>query len=601
MFQPVKVSRSHTKLFMNLLSLILKYKRDLVSVSLLGAASAVSNLVIPRYITQFFSGGVFRIPGAPVVIGLVLLIVLSGILSVVKAYSLQGMGEDLVYDVRCNLSDHLLRLPIGEYARRGAGDLLSRLSSDTAKLKDSTQQIISAVASDLVLVIGSLLYMLAISPVLLCVTVILLLAVLSLILLSSSFVEKASYSNQRDLGVMTSIMNRDLAGIRTIRAANAVDRESSGIRNVLGHVRQSGMKLVRTRAVVSPIANIGLELLVVGVLGLGLWLVSTGQMQTEVLVQFVTLVFITLSPLSQIVLVGSQIGESLAALSRIEEILDIQAERDDEIQSSAYSSAETLTTTGSSAIEFSQVSFSYDSEEASGRVPFSEDDGVLHNLNLNVKRGSFVALVGPSGAGKSTVLQLIERFYEPQEGSISVLGKNIAEYNREELRSHLAYVEQNSPILSGSLRDNLLIGDANASDEACRKVLHEVNLGHLLDRSEAGLGLKVGESGTALSGGERQRLAIARALLSKAKVVLLDEATSNLDGQNERHIMQLLSSGRDSRDRTFIFVAHRLASITDADEIHVFSNGGIIGSGSHAELVERVPLYRNLAREQHLI
>ncbi|MGE7693103.1 ATP-binding cassette domain-containing protein [Lysinibacillus sp. NPDC094177] len=223
---------------------------------------------------------------------------------------------------------------------------------------------------------------------------------------------------------------------------------------------------------------------------------------------------------------------------------------------------------------------------------------VLKEVTLSAEYGKRTAIVGPSGAGKSTVLQLIERFYDPISGQIYVDGKDYRSYSREELRKLITYVEQNAPIIAGTLRDNLLLGNSNVSDQECYDVLKEVNLSYLIERSSEKLDMKIGESGTTLSGGERQRLAMARSLLSKAEIVLLDELTSNLDSLNEIGMKKAVDKMRESK--TVIVVAHRLSTIVDSDIIYVLEHGRIVGSGNHNELLDKVPLYRELAKEQFL-
>ena len=226
------------------------------------------------------------------------------------------------------------------------------------------------------------------------------------------------------------------------------------------------------------------------------------------------------------------------------------------------------------------------------------DSLVLHKLNLQVPEGKRVAIVGPSGAGKSTVLQLIERFYDVNRGAIRVFGKDIRDYSRSDLRDVLGYVEQDAPVLSGSLRENLTLGLGDVGDDRCMEALERVNLGYLATRSEQGLDGPVGESGASLSGGERQRLAIARALLSNKRILLFDEATANLDSHNERQIGDVLRNM--AGNRTVLVVAHRLSTIMDADLIHVLEHGRLVASGTHSELVVKSQIYRNLASEQHL-
>lgn len=544
-------------------------------------------LLVPKYMTNFFQNGVFQVPQWPVIAGMLLLVTASGAISALQNYQLQNTGEDIVRDARLALSKHLLRLPIREYDQRDSGDLLSRVSNDTSQLRNTFMQCTSALASGFITVIGSAAFMAMLDPILFGTAITLLLAVFTLMLLSAKFIERASYDSQYTLGDLTSTLNRDLAGIRTIRASNGFENENKVIAALINHVRLSGLKIARIQSIVNPLATIALQLAAIIVFGLGLWRVTTGLLSVEKLTQFIMLLFISISPLSQIIYAGSQIGNSMAAMNRMREILDIPEEKDSDTVVTTINEHMPLAHSGPRppAVEFQHVYFSYGSKP------------ILRDLNLSISQGSVTALVGPSGAGKSTILQLIERFYDPSSGNINVLGKDITTCDRDDLRSHIAYVEQDSPALSGSIRENLLLGSNDCSDDECRRALKSVNLSHLLDRSGKGLDMQIGENGIMLSGGERQRLAIARALLSTAKIILLDEATANLDADNERLITRLLAQ---VEGRTFIIVAHRLATIIDSDLIYVLNQGRIIGSGTHKQLFKTAPFYRNLATEQYI-
>ena len=224
---------------------------------------------------------------------------------------------------------------------------------------------------------------------------------------------------------------------------------------------------------------------------------------------------------------------------------------------------------------------------------------MLRGVSFKVPRGQRIALVGPSGAGKSTILALVERFDDPSVGAVRMGGLDLRSLDRRELRAQIGYVEQDAPVLAGTLRDNLKLGSPDATDAECEEVLRAVNLGGVLDRDPAGLSAAVGQDGIMLSGGERQRLAIGRALLSAPPILLLDESTSSLDGLNERMMREAIDAV--SAGRTLIVIAHRLSTVIDSDRIVVVEDGRVIGEGTHAELVEAVPLYRDLAAHQLLV
>jgi ABC-type multidrug transport system fused ATPase/permease subunit len=241
------------------------------------------------------------------------------------------------------------------------------------------------------------------------------------------------------------------------------------------------------------------------------------------------------------------------------------------------------------AVAFEEVSFGY----------AASHEDVLRGVSFAVPYGTRTALVGPSGAGKSTVLQLVERFYDVTGGAIRVGGDDIRDVSRRELRRQLGYVEQEAPVLAGTLRENLRLTVPEATDDAMLAVLATVNLADIVDRTPLGLDAQVGEGGVLLSGGERQRLAIARTLLAAPPILLLDEPTSNLDARNEVALRQAIDTV--ASERTLIVVAHRLSTVVDADQIVVLEAGRVVATGTHDELTETSPLYRELATNQLLV
>ncbi|GAA2003473.1 ABC transporter ATP-binding protein [Microbacterium ulmi] len=240
-----------------------------------------------------------------------------------------------------------------------------------------------------------------------------------------------------------------------------------------------------------------------------------------------------------------------------------------------------------------------DGDDPDAAAEANADGDVLRGVSFRVPRGARVALVGPSGAGKSTTLALIERFYDPTEGAILLDGVDVRTLDRGALRAQLGYVEQDAPTLAGTIADNLRLASPDATDADCERVLRAVNLGEVLERNPLGVDAPVGEAGVMLSGGERQRLAIARALLAAPPILLLDESTSSLDGLNEQRMRDAIDAV--SAGRTLIVIAHRLSTVVDSDHIVVMDHGRVVGQGTHSELVDSTPLYRDLARHQLLV
>jgi len=563
-------------------------------------------LAIPSFIAKFFSSGSFTLPGIRLVGAFLGLILASGVATVFQHYYLQKVGESIVNDARRKLSRHLLRLQIKEYDERSTGDLISRVASDTARLRTGFLQIFVAGTTGIPLILGAGVIMLVIDPVLLGTALMLIALMGLLIAVVSRVIQGTSLAAQHELGELTSRVERDMTAIRTIRAANATASESASLDEQVETTWQACLKVAKVQSVVMPIATAGLQVSAIVVILTGAYRMSTGALSMAGLIQFASLLFILMSPLSQMMAAVSELHSSLASLERVNEIFDLPQEDEVDVvnllpQATLNLSAPALRRRRSRApaIEFEDVYFTYGAREFGTGLEDDPDSLVLHGLNLTVPEGRRVAIVGPSGAGKSTVLQLVERFYDVDGGAVRVFGKDIRDYSREDLRHCLGYVEQDSPVLSGTLRQNLTLGTPDITDDQCLAALNAVNLEYLASRSSLGLEALVGESGAALSGGERQRLAIARSLLSGRKILLFDEATANLDSHNERQIGDVLTNLRGNH--TVLVVAHRLSTIMDADLIHVLEHGRLVASGQHHQLVEMSTIYRNLAKEQHLI
>ena len=580
--------------------------RLLVGVGLLAIVSSGLTLAIPSFISRLFSSGTFKFPGMGMIGAFLGLILASGVATVFQHYYLQKVGESIVNDARRKLSRHLLRLQIKEYDERSTGDLISRVASDTARLRTGFLQIFVAGTTGIPLILGAGVIMLVIDPVLLGTALMLIALMGLLIAVVSRVIQGTSLAAQHELGELTSRVERDMTAIRTIRAANATASESASLDEQVETTWQACLKVAKVQSVVMPIATAGLQVSAIVVILTGAYRMSTGALSMAGLIQFASLLFILMSPLSQMMAAVSELHSSLASLERVNEIFDLPQEDEVDVvnllpQATLNLSAPALRRRRSRApaIEFEDVYFTYGAREFGTGLEDDPDSLVLHGLNLTVPEGRRVAIVGPSGAGKSTVLQLVERFYDVDGGAIRVFGKDIRDYSREDLRRHLGYVEQDSPVLSGTLRQNLTLGTPDITDDQCLAALNAVNLEYLASRSSLGLEALVGESGAALSGGERQRLAIARSLLSGRKILLFDEATANLDSHNERQIGDVLTNLRGNH--TVLVVAHRLSTIMDADLIHVLEHGRLVASGQHHQLVEEVPLYRDLAKEQRLV
>jgi len=577
-------------------------KRGLLTVvivlSVLGAAASLAQpLLVSQVITQVQDGAML----GPLVWLLVALVVVAGLLTAFQHYLLQRMGEGVVLSSRRRLVGRMLRLPIAEFDARRTGDLVSRVGADTTMLRAVlTQGLVEAVGGTLTFV-GALIGMAILDPVLLGLTLLVVFTAIGLVLGLSGRIRRASAEAQAKVGDLAAAVERAVSAIRTVRAANATEREAEGIdRDAVGAYR-AGLKVARVSALIMPVASIAMQVAFLTVIGVGGFRVASGAIEISSLVAFILFLFMMIMPLGQAIGAVSAVNQALGALGRIQEIIDLPGEQEGDA-ALAGGAVDPIDT--EDAVRFEEVRFAYPEAvvaAATGddEVPEPADREVLRGVSFGAVKGQRTALVGPSGAGKSTILALIERFYDPTAGVVRLDGVDLRSLDRERLRSLIGYVEQDAPVLAGSLRDNLLLGSPEASDADCIRVLHEVNLGGVLERDAAGLDAAVGEDGVMLSGGERQRLAIARALLAAPPILLLDESTSSLDGRNEQAMREALDAVAEHR--TLIVIAHRLSTVVDSDRIVVLEQGRVIGVGTHSELVQSTPLYRDLAKHQLLV
>ena len=507
-------------------------------------------------------------------------------------YLLAKAGEGIVRTARISLATRLLRLPIVEYDRRRTGDLVSRTSSDTTLLRAVLTQGLVDLAGGALVFVGAVIAMAFIDPLLLGLTVLMLGVAITAITFSSKRIRKATTAAQERVGDMSAAVERALSAVRTIRAAGAEARETEQVSNSADQAYEQGVKIAKISSAIAPIGGLALNATFIVVLGVGGYRVASGATTVASLVSFILLMFLLMRPVFTTVGAITSVQSALGALARIQEILALPVEEADG-QDLATRKARNKT-----AIEFKKVSFGYAPAPATDDQPAGEFREVLHEVSFKIQRGTRVALVGPSGAGKSTIFSLIERFYEPSSGEILLDGQKVSDISRKALRAQIGYVEQDAPVLAGSIRENLLIGRPGATDQDLREVLEEVNLSDVLERDPRGLDAEVGEKGIMLSGGERQRLAIARTLLAAPPILLLDESTSSLDGLNEQRLKHAIDVV--AKNRTMFVIAHRLATVVDSDLIVVLKDGEVIGTGTHKELLKSTPLYKQLAKQQKL-
>ncbi|MEU2618050.1 ABC transporter ATP-binding protein [Streptomyces sp. NPDC007157] len=510
------------------------------------------------------------------------LVVTNTVVGALGSYVLRRTAESVVLGARRTLSSYLLRLRITAVDRTEPGDLMARITSDTTLLREVTTDSLVALGTGGLTLVATVVMMGVVDPVLLGVTLAVIAGAGMVLGTIVPRINRASRRAQDAVGVMGASLERVLGALRTVKASGAEHREERALHEAAEESWRQSVRAAKWAAAAGNTAGLAMQLAFITVLAVGGARVATGAIGIGTLVAFLLYVFYLMSPIQQVVGAVTQYQTGAGALARIQEALRLPAEPPSEPAELPSAGAEPA------AVTFTDVRFRYADD-----LPY-----VHHGVDFAIPARGMTAFVGPSGAGKTTVFSLIERFYDPESGSITLDGRPLADWELPLLRSAIGYVEQDAPVLSGSLKDNLLLGNPEAGEDAVTRVLKTTRLDGLVARLPQGLETLVGHRGTKLSGGERQRVAIARALLRRPRLLLLDEATSQLDAVNEAALRDTVADV--ARSTTVLVVAHRLSTVTMADRIVVMDTGRVRAVGTHRELVAADPLYAELAATQFL-
>ncbi|WP_206539646.1 ABC transporter ATP-binding protein [Nocardiopsis halophila] len=528
-------------------------------------------------------------PAGPAVAALVALSLLAASARAGQSYLLQASAERLVLGIRTVLTGRVLRLPMAELDRRSRGDLVSRVGADTSLVRATVTGGAFDIASAALVFTGAITVMAVLDPILLAATVGLLAGAAAVAARLGTRIRSAARESQERLSAVVAVVERALPALRTLRATGATGGEARSAQRAAQEAYAAGVRAARVRAGIQPVMALSVQGAFIVVLLVGGARVTDGAIGLGELVAFLFYLFLLAAPLSQAMAAYGEIQSGVAALDRIGEILRLAEEEEEGAHRRGGDRGEGPVPSArpAPAVELDRVRFAY-----------PDGPEVLRDVSLRIERGRTTALVGPSGAGKSTILALIERFYDPDSGTVRVDGTDTATMERARLRSRLGYLEQAAPALSGTLAENLRLAAPEASDADLSRALADVGLSGLVEDSPDGLSTRVGDGGTLLSGGQRQRLAWARVLLADPEILLMDEPTSSVDARTEHALHELLL--RTRAGRTVVVVAHRLSTAMTADRIAVVDGGRIRAVGTHGRLMERDALYQELAARQFI-
>ncbi|MFA1715050.1 ABC transporter ATP-binding protein [Peribacillus frigoritolerans] len=507
---------------------------------------------------------------------LVLAIIVQALASGFSIYLLNRIGQSVVAGIRDQLWGKLLVLPVSYFDDHPSGETVSRMTNDTTVVKGLISEHLSNFVTGIISIVGSMivLFVLDWKMTLLMFTAIPL-SVLILMPLGKKM-HKISKGMQDETASFTAVLQQVLTEIRLVKASNAEALEYQNGQKGIQKLFQFGLKEAKIQALIAPLMSFVMMALLVLILGYGGMRVSSGALTAGALVAFIMYLFQIIMPMAQLASFFTQFQKATGATERIISILDSVEEED----------AKQPVQNMSQSISVDHLNYSYNNGEQ-----------VLKDISFNVEAGKVTAIVGPSGSGKTTLFSLFERFYKPQEGTISIGGTSINDFTLLSWRSQIGYVSQESSIVSGTIRNNICYGiDRDITDEELNQVAKMAYADQFISELPNGYDTEVGERGMKLSGGQRQRIAIARAFLRNPKILMLDEATSSLDSKSEKVVQQALN--HLMKGRTTIVIAHRLSTVIGSDQIIFLEKGKITGSGTHKELYNTHSLYREFAEQQ---
>ena len=563
--------------------------------SLVVSAMALATPLVTQWVLETVAdGGSLRDP----VLVLVGLLVLGAVVTWFQWVMLGKLAEDVVYDARRAMITRYLGARVFELLKRGPGQLVTRVTSDTLLLNEAASNSIVGMVNGTIMLIGSLALMAYLDLVLLSTT----LACVALVVLSFAFlmpqISKVEEKAQASLGELGDELEGTVRAIKTVKSSTAEARRFRVLMHHVGESRRWSLRSVRIQAAAWTIGVTGVNASVIMVLAIGAYRVSIGEMTVSVLVAFLLYVWGLAGPVMELTEDLTALQSGLAAAGRISQIQQLQVESEEAdvsivpphdkagddaaspIVPTASSAAQVRRVGEAPALVFTSVTAHYDADSAPA----------VADLDLQIPAQGHVALVGTSGAGKTTVLSLAMRFLEPSAGTLTLFGTPYAQLSHAEVRSAFAYVEQETPVIPGTLRENLVFSNPAATDRALEAVLDRLQLAEKISSLPEGLDSRLTD--TNFSGGQRQRIALARAFLRDPEILILDEATSQIDLESEELIHEAL--GEFLVGRTGIMITHRPTTLALADRVAVIEAGEVTDCGTPGELVARNAFYRSL-------
>ncbi len=510
--------------------------------------------------------------------GAVLLYFFKGVFNYTQKYLISGLSQHVIVDLRKDIYQHLQKLSLSFFERQRTGDLMSRITNDVNVIQTSLTQGLSNLVLQPLMVIGIVGFLLYIDWKLAMVSFIVI-PLISFAISKFGFkMRSISTKIQNEMSNVTNILQETLSAVRIVKAFNNEEKEIQKFSRANDRTLEENLKGVQVEATITPVVELIIAIGSAAFLWYGGHKVLRGAMTTGELITFIGYIGLLISPINILSKSYNLMQKAVGASERIFNLLNVDekvVEKEDAIEMPPIKGN----------VEFRDVSFSY-----------KKSDEVLKNVNIEAEPGEMVAFVGHSGAGKTTLVNLIPRFYDVDEGEILIDDINIKDVKINTLRKQIGIVPQETVLFKGTIAENIAYGADHKSREEIIEAAKKANAHQFISDFTDGYDTEVGERGVSLSGGQKQRISIARALLTDHKILILDEATSSLDLKSESLIQEALE--RLIEDRTTFVIAHRLSTVINADKIIVLEEGEIVEKGKHEDLIQKEGYYYNLYKSQ---